>query len=123
MNKMKIWGILLFLIFLPVTGMAADKLFTDPEQREFPADYHKMDTAPRAGEGIRKYAEDAQSGAQENFGLQPVHDNEPFAVFLGDRLEYQSREGEGAMLWDVQAWIGSDYNKLWFKSEGGVADR
>ncbi len=118
MNKMKIWRILLFLIFLPGTGLAADKPFTDPEQREFPADYHKMETAPRAGEEIRKYAGDAQSGAQENFGLQPVHDNEPFAVFLGDRLEYQSREGEEAMLWDVQAWIGSDYNKLWFKSEG-----
>ena len=22
------------------------------------------------------------------------------------------------MLWDVQAWVGADYNKLWFKSEG-----
>jgi copper resistance protein B len=22
------------------------------------------------------------------------------------------------LLWDVQAWVGSDYNKLWLKSEG-----
>ena len=50
--------------------------------------------------------------------MQPVHDNEIFAVFRGDRLEYQTREGNGTLLWDVQAWVGSDYNKLWFKSEG-----
>ena len=57
-------------------------------------------------------------GPQKNFGVQPVHDNEIFAVFRGDRLEYQTNEGEADLLWDVQAWVGADYNKLWFKSEG-----
>jgi len=35
-----------------------------------------------------------------------------------DAFEYQTNEGDGDLLWDVQAWVGSDYNKLWFKSEG-----
>ncbi|MBI4774698.1 MAG: copper resistance protein B [Deltaproteobacteria bacterium] len=53
-----------------------------------------------------------------NFGVQPIPDNEIFAVFRGDRLEYQSNDGEGGLFWDVQAWGGTDYSKLWFKSEG-----
>ncbi|MDZ7696387.1 MAG: hypothetical protein U5R49_05465 [Deltaproteobacteria bacterium] len=95
--------ILLFLGLLPAS-VAAEKSFTDPEERNFPADYHQIDTDPEVGQGIQKYARDAQSGARENFGVQPVHDNEIFAVFLGDRLEYQTREGKDLLLWDVQAW-------------------
>lgn len=121
---MKMWAMLLFLTYLPATGLGADRSFNDQEQRGFPADYRHMDTNPETGEGIHKYSGDAQSGAQENFGVQPVHDNELFAVLLGDRLEYQTREGEDALLWDVQAWIGADYNKLWLKSEGSwLADK
>ena len=115
---MKLWVMILFLTLLPATGPAADKSFTDPQERGFPAGYHEVDTEPQVGEGIRRYADDAQSGPQENFGIQPISDNEIFAVFRGDRLEYQTREGKDTLLWDVQAWVGTDYNKLWFKSEG-----
>jgi copper resistance protein B len=115
---MKTWLIILFLALLPAAALAADSTFTNPEDRDFPADYHEVDTKPENGEAIRKYADDAQPGAQKNFGVQPVHDNEIFGVFLGDRLEYQTREGNEVLLWDVQAWVGTDYNKLWFKSEG-----
>jgi len=115
---MKTWVIILFLTLLPASGLAAGGPFNDPEHRTFPADYNEPDTRPEKGEEIQKYAEDAQSGAQKNFGVQPIPDNEMFAVFRGDRLEFQTREGEDAVLWDVQTWLGSDYNKLWFKSEG-----
>ncbi len=115
---MKTWLIILFLAFLPAAALAADSSYTNPEDRGFPADYHEVDTHPEEGEAIRKYADDAQSGAQENFGVKPVHDNEVFAVFSADRLEYQTGEGKDLILWDVQAWVGTDYNKLWFKSEG-----
>lgn len=115
---MKIWLIILFLAFLPAAALAADSSFTNPEDRGFPADYPEVDTHPEKGEAIRKYADDAQSGAQENFGRKPAHDNEIFAVFSGDRLEYQTGEGKDLLLWDLQAWVGEDYNKLWFKSEG-----
>ncbi len=115
---MKTWLIILFLAFLPAAALAADSSYTNPEDRGFPADYHEVDTHPEEGEAIRKYADDAQSGAQENFGVKPVHDNEVFAVFSADRLENQTGEGKDLILWDVQAWVGTDYNKLWFKSEG-----
>lgn len=114
----KTLAVLLFLLFFPAAGMAGEGTFVNPEKREFPADYQKADTDPEAGKGIRKYAEDPQEGPQKDFGVQFVHDNEIFAIFNGDRLEYQTREGKPAFLWDIQAWVGTDFNKLWFKSEG-----
>jgi copper resistance protein B len=115
---MKIWLILLFLTLLPAVGPAAETPFADPEDSGFSTDYHEVETDPKAGQDIRKHAEEVHSGAQENFGVQPVHDDQIFAVFRVDRLEYQTNEGEANLLWDVQAWVGRDYNKLWFKSEG-----
>ena len=111
---------ILFLLCFPCWAFAAaeEGSFTDAEERGMPADYEEVQTNPQVGEGIQKHAEDAQSGAQKNFGVQPIHDNEVFSIFRGDRLEYRLKEGQDNVLWDVQAWIGRDYNKLWFKSEG-----
>jgi copper resistance protein B len=35
-----------------------------------------------------------------------------------ERLEYQTTEGSDRFLWDGQAWIGTDFNRLWIKTEG-----
>lgn len=85
---------------------------------ELPADYRDVETTPETGEPIQKYAVDAQDGAQKNFGLQLVHDNKVFYTLMGDRLEQRFQQGDNAALFDVQAWIGGDYNKLWLKTEG-----
>ncbi|MCF8039627.1 MAG: copper resistance protein B [Desulfohalobiaceae bacterium] len=110
-------GLLVFTV-MPQISLAAEEGFVDAKERGFPADYQEPPPPAEVVEGIRKYAQDAQKGAQENFGAQFVHDNELFTVFKGDRLEYQTREGQDVLLWDVEAWIGSDYNKLYLESEG-----
>ena len=115
---MKIFVMAAVLMLLPAAVPALDKPLADPDDRGFPAGYQDVQTDPEVGEKIRKHAEDGQKGPQQNFGIQPIPDNEIFAVFRGDRLEYQSREGDEILLWDVQAWVGRDYNKLWLKSEG-----
>lgn len=51
---------------------------------------------------------------------KPVDDTVPQMFLLGDRIEYQARRGTDARIWDVQGWIGGDYDKLWLKSEGAV---
>lgn len=48
----------------------------------------------------------------------PVMDRPVFPFLLLDRLEYRWQEGRDLRVWDVQGWIGGDYNKLWLKSEG-----
>ncbi|MDA0205804.1 MAG: copper resistance protein B [Acidobacteria bacterium] len=35
-----------------------------------------------------------------------------------DRLEYQTNGNSGRFLWEGQAWIGTDFNRLWIKTEG-----
>ncbi|MFZ7125528.1 MAG: copper resistance protein B [Desulfobacterales bacterium] len=115
---MKKWVMVLVMMIAPAMGWAADGKVVGPEERGFPADYREAPEPPEGGGDIRKYAEDAQDGAQRNFGVQPVHDNELFAVFKGDRLEYQSREGGPVLLWDVEGWVGRDFNKLYLESEG-----
>jgi len=115
---MKTYVLFLLLMVLPVAGWAAEDHFVDPKDRKFPADYHEVKTHPEVTTGIQKYAPDAQRGPQKNFGLQPIHDNEVFFVFRGDRLEYQTREGTNALFWDIESWLGKDYNKIFLKSEG-----
>jgi copper resistance protein B len=35
-----------------------------------------------------------------------------------DRLEYQTGGGSDRFVWEGQAWIGTDFNRLWIKTEG-----
>jgi copper resistance protein B len=35
-----------------------------------------------------------------------------------EQFEYRFRDGKESLNWDAQAWIGGDYHKLWFKTEG-----
>jgi copper resistance protein B len=57
-------------------------------------------------------------GMETNTMMPPVMDNEIFAHALLDQAEGRIGGGQNAFRWDGQAWIGTDYNKLWLKSEG-----
>ncbi|MCW8884275.1 MAG: copper resistance protein B [Motiliproteus sp.] len=39
-----------------------------------------------------------------------------------DQLEFRDGDGEDPIVWEVEAWVGKDLNKLWFKTEGERAD-
>jgi copper resistance protein B len=54
---------------------------------------------------------------QEELHLH-FHDNETYSFFLVDKFEYKT---ENSLHWDVLAWIGNDYQRLWLKTEGGVS--
>ena len=49
----------------------------------------------------------ASAGAEDRYGF-----------IQGERVEY--REASQTVLWDLQGWYGSDYHKLWVKTEGFV---
>jgi len=103
------------LLFCLPAAEAAEGLLTGVRKHGQAAQDHLAGTDPEA---VPKYADSAESGIQPSFRVQPIHDNGIFAVFRTDRLEYQINEGENTDLWDVQAWVGEDYNKIWLKSEG-----
>lgn len=86
-----------------------------------PEDYHSPAEPPPEGQEIRRYAVDDPGKGATNFGVAPVHDNMLFYSFSSDRMEYRSLDEGEAWLWDVQGWIGRDYNKLYLESEGEYA--
>ncbi|NIQ93387.1 MAG: copper resistance protein B, partial [Desulfuromonadales bacterium] len=78
-------------------------------------------TVPEVVTEEEKYAEAGSGEPQGRFDIRPVHDNEVFATFMADRLEYQWREDDiETLLWDVQGWVGDDYHKLYLESEGEI---
>jgi len=57
----------------------------------------------------------------------PVMDHQIFAHVLFDQFEGRSNGSQNQFRWDGEGWIGTDRNRLWFKSEGfgdksGVSD-
>lgn len=56
-----------------------------------------------------------------SMGLRPAHamEDDTITTFVEiEQLEYRIRDGKEAINWDAQAWVGGDYHKLWFKTEG-----
>jgi copper resistance protein B len=54
--------------------------------------------------------------------MMSMDDTDPYGKVLVDQLDWRSTDDADAIGWDMQAWYGSDYNKLWFKSEGERSD-
>ncbi|AQS84493.1 MAG: copper resistance protein B [Acetobacter aceti] len=53
-------------------------------------------------------------------GIMPVMDQRTYVHALLDQFEARYSSAGGQFRYDGQAWFGSDYNKLWLKSEGTV---
>lgn len=49
---------------------------------------------------------------------QPVEDEVRRTAILADVFEYRPDRAGGDFRWDAEAWHGTDYNRVWFKSEG-----
>ena len=50
--------------------------------------------------------------------MSPVMDNGIYAHAVLDQFEGRVGGPDSAFRWDGQAWIGTDYDKIWLKSEG-----
>ena len=49
---------------------------------------------------------------------RPVEDQMPNTFVLADVLEFRPKGNDSEFRWDIEAWHGGDYNRVWFKSEG-----
>lgn len=52
------------------------------------------------------------------FSNDLMMDDQTYFFFMTDRLEYSSVNGHDPLVWDVQGYIGKEYNKFWYKAEG-----
>lgn len=53
--------------------------------------------------------------------MMQMDDRERYGKVLMDQLEWRDTSAGSANVWDLEAWYGSDYNKVWFRSEGDRA--
>jgi len=51
---------------------------------------------------------------------KPVEDNRVLTYVTFDQLEGRTNGPNTSFRWDGEGWIGTDFNKLWIKSEGRV---
>jgi copper resistance protein B len=54
--------------------------------------------------------------------LMQMEDNAAFGMVLLEKLEWLEGEDEDSQAWDLQAFYGTDYNKLWIETEGSRVD-
>ena len=54
--------------------------------------------------------------------MMEMNDAAALGMLLVDQLEWRDGDGSNGPAWDAQAWYGTDYNKLWFKTEGVRVD-
>jgi copper resistance protein B len=50
--------------------------------------------------------------------MMEMDDAAALGKLVADQFEWRWGDGADGPAWDVQGWYGSDYNKLWFKTEG-----
>jgi copper resistance protein B len=53
---------------------------------------------------------------------KPVEDNRVLTYITSDELEGRTIAPNSSFRWDGQGWIGTDFNKLWIKSEGTLTN-
>jgi copper resistance protein B len=109
----------------PVHG-SADAM---PDMQHTPASRHAMhDAMPHGAHAMRMQGGDAPSGARSadysdgyGHGDMPgmdMRDAEPLGMLRLDQLEaFNGQDGSGQR-WDLQAWYGTDGDRLWLRSEG-----
>jgi copper resistance protein B len=55
--------------------------------------------------------------------LMQMEDDAPFSLLLFDELEWHEKNNVDAVHWDAEGWYGTDYNKVWLRSEGNGIER
>lgn len=51
--------------------------------------------------------------------LAQPHSDQIFTYIQAEQSEYRvATDGSDTLSWDVRGWVGGDYNRLWFKTQG-----
>lgn len=72
--------------------------------------------------GVHSAWADASALSQQNahVGKLTMHDNQPFTMGLLENFEERLSSSGNTLAWDAQLWHGTDYHRLWLKSEGNA---
>jgi copper resistance protein B len=70
-------------------------------------------------ETLQPTLEIANDSDQEDWN-PPINDTQTYWLLLIEQLEYRDNEGTDSFNWEALGWVGGDYKRLWFKTEGDV---
>lgn len=91
-----------------------------------PVDHAAMGHAPPASDEPRtpipEVTDADRAAATRPRHGHPAHDNTTQSFVLFNRLEAFDADDGNGFEWEGQAWIGTDLNKLWLRSEGEQVD-
>jgi copper resistance protein B len=59
---------------------------------------------------------------REMADMMQMDDRARFSKVMLDRVEWRDADDASPLEWDIAAWYGGDYDKLWFKTEGERRD-
>lgn len=64
----------------------------------------------------------ASSDGYEYRGMAGWEETDEMSIskIIVDQLEYRNGDRENLQRWDMQGWLGTDYDKFWFKFEGDI---
>ncbi len=131
------WKMVLIPMVLMVTAPAwAQEMSEMPSSTDRPlhgestAAYQKsapwaaqIEPAIPAGMTLDEVFEFSESPPPGKFPV-PIHDDKLYIFTLFDQLEYRiatDDETVDRLGWEVQGWIGGDFNRFWWKNEGEAA--
>jgi copper resistance protein B len=81
--------------------------------------HHDMSTMPSTTTPVPALTDADREAAKGPKHDHPVHDNTVHSLVLFNRLEASDDDG---LAWEGQAWIGTDTDKLWLRSDGERVD-
>lgn len=61
---------------------------------------------------------DPQAMAASRAHLKNSHGNQVNSLLIAERLEFSKDDDHDSLVWEGQAWMGSDLHKIWIKTEG-----
>jgi copper resistance protein B len=114
-----------------ITVVTATLLFANAAQAQEHQHHHPVPSEPgqNEGESEREHVPpDPPAHEVHDMPYKPMaemmsmDDTAPFGRVLFDQLDWRNAEGKDVFAWDAEAWYGSDYNKLWLKTEGDLRD-
>lgn len=110
----------------PTPAASASASASDPAHGSTAAG-HDMAAMPAAASAERDphaYADGFTLDAGPYAGATRLHlaDEQAFGAVLLDRVELQRVDGDDPTVYDIQAWYGTTYDRLWAKVEGDLVD-
>ena len=105
------------------TSICAAFLFMAGATHAQEAEHHEM--APESTQSEREHVPpDPPTQEVRDMPYKPMakmmamDDTASVGKVLLDQLDWRDGGGSSALAWDAEAWYGTDYNKLWLKTEG-----